>query len=534
MPLNKKVILIIFFLLVSTSMLSGCILEDLIFGTSFDLKNKDIDDFEGFPVLNFSFSASNEVTLKMYNKENEIVDTDYFYSDSNTTLNIGDYMENIDSGVYRLKVTDDEDNQIYDEEFNFKGPVVSILSCNQRWWKNDDAYHLIGLELTVSNTGDAPFYPHSLKLSSGSEMINSLILPDYILPGYTKTIYCYLYHKDKFDADSFTLDLLDEDNNIQAFGSFIFDVEKNVNTRKFDISALDDTLYIPYVDFLYKYYVGLDRTYLEDYSLFVFDKYDELFIDLILEQIIYTYDFGEYRFNMKSDSQRVEYIASFVQGLDYRKDSEIDDSYEYPKYPAETVFSRGGDCEDKAILTASLLNNMGYETALLRLPNHMAVGVKLNQDLPGEDYYFDDYYFLETTTPGHSCGEISEDEYRNLENLTIYYIEDRALLVHNWKDNVITTYKNTQDGNVVKAVAYTSNLGNKTAEDVVVEGLFFIEGTDTEFSNEQIIIQELKSGDKKKTVISCSIPDSVKTKFKTRIYLDGNVVDNESSKDYFS
>jgi len=536
MPLNKKLIAISIFFFVSTSFLSGCILQDLIFGTSFELTSSDITNSEGFPVLELFFKASNKVTLKTYNSENELMDTNFFYGDSNTTLNIGNYRENIGPDVCKLKVYDDENNMINEQKFSFSGPDILIVSCKQRWWENEEGYHLVGLEVLLTNDGDTPFYPHSLKLISGSETLEALILPEKILPYYGTNVYSYIYHEGTFDSDEFTLQILDEEDNVMTEKNFSFLVQDNVEDRTYTKGqGLDNILTIPYVDFLDSYYLNLDRIYKEDYASFVFDKYDETYIDLVLDLIIKTFAFGEDRFDMRTDVQRVEYVASFVQNLAYKPDSTVDEDYEYPRFPVETLFNGagGGDCEDKAILTASLLNNLGFETALFRLPNHMAVGVKLAEnEVPG-DYYVQDYDFLETTTPGNKCGDISDEGYENLDDLTVYPIEDRAYLIHNWKDGVITTYTNTMDGDIIKAVAYTSNLGNKTAKNIVVEGLFFVENTNLEYKKEQLIIPELKPGDTKKTIITCSIPNVLKTKFKTRVYLDGEVSDTEESKGYF-
>jgi len=452
-------------------------------------------------------------------------------------LNIGEYMENIKPGTYSLQVCDSNENGIYEQQFSFKGPALSIISCDQRWWRNSDYYSLIGLELSVSNTGDAPSYPYYAKISSGSKEVTGLVLPYTVLPGSTKTIYSYIYHENTFESDTFTVEILDEDKDILASNSFSFDITNSVTSKSYDNGALDsERLTIPYPDFLYRYYLGLDRFYVEDYSAFVFDKYDESYIDLLLKLIISTVDYGEFKFNLKTDVQKVEYIASFVQGLDYKKDSGSDDSYEYPMFPVETLFNGvagGGDCEDKAMLTANLLNNLGYEVALFRLPKHMAVGVKLGEEAVKGDYYVEDYDFLETTMPGNKCGHISNDDYKSPSDLSVYPIEDRAFLIHEWKNGVITTYKNTKDGDLVKAIAYTTNMGNKTAENIIVEGLFFSEDIGIEFSSKKIVIPELKPGDRKKTVITCVIPESIITKFQTRVYLDGVIVDDETSKDFF-
>ncbi len=534
MPLNKKLVFIPFFLLVSTSVLSGCILEDLIFGASFDITSYSVTDSEGFPAINIFFSASNKVSLKMYNKDSDLIDTNYFYDDGNTTLNIGSYQENIESGTYQLRVYNSDNGKIHDEDFSLNAPNVEIALCEQKWWKDGGTYYLMGLKFSLTNTGDAPAYPYRVRLTAGSEIVTGYVVPAIVLPGSLEDVYCYLYHEGVFEEDSFNVEILDKSSNIMATSSYSFDVRKNVYNVYYDISALDNILVLPYLDFLYDYYSSLDRIYIDDYSAFVFDKYDEDFIDLLIDRIILSLDYSSLKFNTKTDKQKVEYIASFVQGLDYKKDSDVDESYEYPRYPAETLYDDegGGDCEDKAILTASLLNNLGYETALLRFPDHMAVGVKLEPSAVSGDYYIEDYDFLETTSPGYKCGQISDSEYESPTNLSFYPIEDRAFLLHSWMDGVIVTYKNTEQGNVVKVVSYTENLGSEDAQNVVVEGLFCTD-TGLEFNNKEVTISEIKSGDKKKITMTVEIPGGYVTRFETRAYLDGEIVDSEQSKDYF-
>jgi hypothetical protein len=96
-----------------------------------------------------------------------------------------------------------------------------------------------------------------------------------------------------------------------------------------------------------------------------------------------------------------------------------------PQLPAQTLVD-DGDCKDKSILLASILKNMNYKVALLyfdSLPGqqygHVAVGIVLNDnDIPhGLDYtpsYYEHngekYYFMETTEPNWSLGEISDEK----------------------------------------------------------------------------------------------------------------------------
>lgn len=99
--------------------------------------------------------------------------------------------------------------------------------------------------------------------------------------------------------------------------------------------------------------------------------------------------------------------VSFVQSLEYIPDGDT----EYPKFPIETIYDSGGDCEDTAILLCGFLKSMGYGSALIRFDDHCAVGV-LGDNLDGT--YFEvngkRYYYVETTSYGWRIGQIP-DEY---------------------------------------------------------------------------------------------------------------------------
>jgi len=113
-----------------------------------------------------------------------------------------------------------------------------------------------------------------------------------------------------------------------------------------------------------------------------------------------------------TEIQKLNFVISFVQSLPYTVDIETKPYDEYPRYPIETLFDRGGDCEDTSILVAALLDRMGYDVALLHLSNayHMAVGVVV-PDMYGlyYDYNGKHYYYLETTGEGWEIGQIPSD-----------------------------------------------------------------------------------------------------------------------------
>jgi hypothetical protein len=112
-----------------------------------------------------------------------------------------------------------------------------------------------------------------------------------------------------------------------------------------------------------------------------------------------------------------EFIQSFVGGaIPYLLTN-------VPELTAQTLIDNG-DCKDKSILLASILESLSYKVVLLEFApvpggttGHMAVGVALlDSQIPqGEALsYFRyngiKYYFAETTAPGWTLGAASEKE----------------------------------------------------------------------------------------------------------------------------
>ena len=134
------------------------------------------------------------------------------------------------------------------------------------------------------------------------------------------------------------------------------------------------------------------------------DTDDDIYIDKMVQQINSAAMKAGY-----TEFQKINFVIAFVQSLPYTVDNETKPYDEYPRYPLETLFDRGGDCEDTSILVAALLDRMGYDVALLWLENakHIAVGVSV----PGTygSYYTHGskkYYYLETTGEGWQIGQI--------------------------------------------------------------------------------------------------------------------------------
>ena len=112
-----------------------------------------------------------------------------------------------------------------------------------------------------------------------------------------------------------------------------------------------------------------------------------------------------------SDQERVGFVLSFCQSVGYEDDRIHMGHEEYWKFPVETLYDHGGDCEDTSILMASICRAMGYDSALLIFPGHMAAGVHFLTDDGGLSWFYllsdpamTEYYYCETTSAEFSVG----------------------------------------------------------------------------------------------------------------------------------
>jgi hypothetical protein len=156
----------------------------------------------------------------------------------------------------------------------------------------------------------------------------------------------------------------------------------------------------------YNYYKMVDRMQVKDYSYYVTDSTDDEYLAALAEKFREAAEKEDY-----SDLDMVKNIIFFVQNLNY-VDDKVGTGYdEYPKFPLETLADEGGDCEDSAILLASLLRELGFGTVLVQFPDHMGVGVRGEPSIPGSYYEVDGirYYYVETTSSGWGIGDIPEE-----------------------------------------------------------------------------------------------------------------------------
>lgn len=180
----------------------------------------------------------------------------------------------------------------------------------------------------------------------------------------------------------------------------------------------------------YEHYADLERPPTDDYSVYVTDPGDDLFIASIAARLLESARQEKY-----SPKQTAEYAAAFVQNVKYVDDATSKGVGEYPRYPLETLVEWEGDCEDTSILLASILRAMGFSAVLIDLPGdpagHMAMGVK-GENWSGVYYEYAGarYYYVETTAAGWSIGQIP-DEYRH-RKARILSLTPRAVIAHEW------------------------------------------------------------------------------------------------------
>lgn len=216
---------------------------------------------------------------------------------------------------------------------------------------------------------------------------------------------------------------------------------------------------------LYTYNIQAYDTYSErsrnrDYPNFVSDPYDDELISQITTQI------GKLAEEAGYTNSDIPYIAmAFVQSLPYVSDSASAGYDEYPRFPFETLYHGGGDCEDSSILLAALLSDMGYGVALIELPGHMAVGMKGDASLEGSYYEYSGtrYYYLETTNSEWDVGVIPE-EYSNSEAVVIPIVEGYPELKIDFsgtaKSNGFLTYAELD--------IEVENVGSSVAENIII------------------------------------------------------------------
>lgn len=156
---------------------------------------------------------------------------------------------------------------------------------------------------------------------------------------------------------------------------------------------------------LYDYYLNKNHSRV-DYNQYALSEYDRWAVKELAD---YFKEYG--RHLNHTEEQITANVISFVQSINYTTDFETKGVEDYPRYPIETLAEGTGDCEDTVILAAAILEELGYDSVLILLPEHMALGIRDTGNYSGQYYEYDGqrYYYVETTSYGHNVGFVPEE-----------------------------------------------------------------------------------------------------------------------------
>lgn len=139
-----------------------------------------------------------------------------------------------------------------------------------------------------------------------------------------------------------------------------------------------------------------------------------------------------------TNETKAQTLLNFVtQKIEYNQD-EATNGYETIKRPDEVLFTKNSDCSGKAILYASLLQQLDVKWSLFYFENHICVGVagKFNETNPHKfKLNGTDYYMAEITDPHAIIGMDSWDGQMNVDNLEYYQLSDSGSNVYGYKTN---------------------------------------------------------------------------------------------------
>jgi hypothetical protein len=520
MPSLGKVILLAGILLIGS--FSGC---TLLRQTKFTLLSLTLDDDNGFPRMYVQFNTSDVSTLTLTGPQLNILFSDMYYSGvHNESIYLARYRTSVIPGTYTLKAVDASKNSIFENELQYSGHNLSVISVSEDRWTENPGSSAVTLHLSVRNSGNLPVYPFNITVSQWKTSVSAYLIPTVILPFHTTEITCFMLPLSMPSVEN-KLNISLYDNTGAVLTQKTLTVVQNapLDSWVYQWQYLgSQTLKIPKADWFYDYYKSMKRFDILDYAAYVFDRIDDLYIEFLADQLLS-------RKSLKTNAEKINFIASFVQSIEYMKDDPENETYEYPRYPLETLKEKRGDCEDKAILTAALLEALGYNVSLIRLPQHMAVGVHLNETIPGYSYYIDQYYFLETTTLFMPLGKIPP-EYQGLSNVTVYPISFRPLLSHSWKNAMRFTISTGAD--YVAVIMIIENLGTEASSDIEVRGAFY-DNTSRIYNLETLIVPSIAAGEKRLVKLPVDVPFLVSTTLITQLYLNGMMVSQRESTSRF-
>ena len=216
-------------------------------------------------------------------------------------------------------------------------------------------------------------------------------------------------------------DYEDSSNVYDGDGEPVFSWEYQSNQYSINLSLDEGT---------YNYYKSKDPTCCDEYEDYL--KYSTPNVGYVIE-IAQSLEDMAIANGHTSQLEKAEFILAFVGTIPYILD--LDDGFDHPKYPIETLWENGGDCEDSSALYASLMEALGYQTILVLLEakpeqsdewlGHAMIGIHIPSH-SGDSFTLSgdskSYYIAETTVWDDGYDGIGIDWWYDMKNITTYAI----------------------------------------------------------------------------------------------------------------
>ncbi len=143
-----------------------------------------------------------------------------------------------------------------------------------------------------------------------------------------------------------------------------------------------------------------------DWAKYVVDPDDDAYVESLSANLLAAVT-GYYSDSASLYYGFLQFALQFVEAaIPYRYDTNDWAMDEWPRYPVETLVEGMGDCEDTAILFASIVRPYVPSVHLLILPGHCAAAVPVdwsyieNADFTIGYYEYDGMYFVMAETTG--------------------------------------------------------------------------------------------------------------------------------------
>lgn len=159
------------------------------FRSKFTPTSWTVVDDKGWPSLSLKFEAVGDLTVTLIAPNGETLDSVHVSGGmTETILRMADFHETPTPGTYRLVAKNLLGFKVFEEELKFGGVNVKVVGCwiNVTW---DGKYgSVMGMNITLVNTGDILTYPCGMTITVGEESDEGYVYPiEGLLPGEEKT-----------------------------------------------------------------------------------------------------------------------------------------------------------------------------------------------------------------------------------------------------------------------------------------------------------------------------------------------------------